>query len=67
MFRALYVEPNPEWELQGRFKKSRFRRPRLVLTADNLEAAVRGCDNYATSKVLRGNLALGYVKIFIIP
>ncbi|EJD04075.1 P-loop containing nucleoside triphosphate hydrolase protein [Fomitiporia mediterranea MF3/22] len=59
MLSAHYVEPIPEWELQGRFQRSRFRRPRLVLTARTLDEAVRGCDKYATTKILRGNLALG--------
>lgn len=62
MLHAHYVEPIPEWELQGSFRKARFRRPRLVLTAKDLDQAVRGCDKYAISKVLHGNLALGYAS-----
>ena len=34
-------------------------RSRKVLTADNLGDAVRGCDTYAISKVVRGPMSLG--------
>ena len=60
MLHAHYVQPIPEWELQrSQYKKTRFRRPRHILSARTLDEAVRGCDNYATSKVARGNLAFG--------
>lgn len=36
---------------------------RMVLTAQNLEDAIRGCDTYAENKVLRGGMSLGYVLI----
>jgi ATP-dependent helicase IRC3 len=38
---------------------SPFMRSRKVLTADNLSDAVRGCDTYVTSKVVRGPMSLG--------
>ncbi|KAG8876820.1 hypothetical protein FRB97_003911, partial [Tulasnella sp. 331] len=38
---------------------SPFMRKRHILTADALDAAIRGCDTYATNKVAFGQLALG--------
>lgn len=38
---------------------SPFMRSRKVLTTDNLSDAVRGCDTYVTSKVVRGPMSLG--------
>ena len=38
---------------------SPFMRSRKVLTAANLSDAVRGCDTYVTSKVIRGPMSLG--------
>ncbi|KAG9034116.1 hypothetical protein FRB95_013761 [Tulasnella sp. JGI-2019a] len=38
---------------------SPFMRKRRILTADTLDSAIRGCDTYATGKVVFGHLALG--------
>ena len=38
---------------------SPFYRTRRILTAQTLEAAVRGCDTYAVTKVVHGPMALG--------
>jgi len=37
-------------------------RKRLILTAESLPDAIRGCDTYATQKVLRGPLVLGLLR-----
>jgi hypothetical protein len=44
-------------------KVSPFMRKRVIMTAETLDSAVRGCDTYAAQKVLRGSLALGYTSI----
>jgi ATP-dependent helicase IRC3 len=41
------------------FKMSPFMRSRKILTAANLSDAVRGCDTYAKTKVVFGQMALG--------
>jgi ATP-dependent helicase IRC3 len=40
-------------------KVSPFMRPRHVLDANSLETALKGCDVYARTKVIRGPQALG--------
>ncbi|KAI5121287.1 hypothetical protein M0805_002330 [Coniferiporia weirii] len=62
MYLGQFVEVIPAWESQVGFGKSRFRRPRNVLTAKTLDDAVRGCDKYATSKVVFGGLAAGLFR-----
>ncbi|KAF5374878.1 hypothetical protein D9758_000323 [Tetrapyrgos nigripes] len=43
-------------------KISPFFRSRHVLTAKKLDEAIRGCDTYVKTKVIRGNLALGLLR-----
>ncbi|KAI0788480.1 P-loop containing nucleoside triphosphate hydrolase protein [Abortiporus biennis] len=43
-------------------KVSPYQRSRKVLTATTLVEAVRGCDTYATKKVIPGTLALGLLR-----
>ena len=38
-----------------------FQRKKHILDAENIAEAVRGCDTYATQKVLEGHVAKGYV------
>ena len=40
-------------------KISPFQKSRKVLSAKTLEDAIRGCDNYAKSNIMKGPLALG--------
>ncbi|KAF9015112.1 P-loop containing nucleoside triphosphate hydrolase protein [Cyathus striatus] len=44
------------------FRVSPYLRRRKILTADALHEAVKGCDTYATTKVLRGSIALGLLR-----
>lgn len=43
-------------------KISPFRRSKKILSAQTLAEAIRGCDTYAQSKVLPGQVALGCVS-----
>lgn len=36
-----------------------FLAKRKILTADSLQAAIKGCDTYVTNKVMHGNAILG--------
>ncbi|THH11226.1 hypothetical protein EW145_g819 [Phellinidium pouzarii] len=44
------------------FGRSSFRRPRNILKAKTLDDAVRGCDNYARTKVVFGSHASGLLR-----
>jgi len=48
-------------------KISPFMRRRLIMTAETLDNAIRGCDTYAAQKVLRGSLVLGYAFLALEP
>ncbi|KAF9237313.1 P-loop containing nucleoside triphosphate hydrolase protein [Melanogaster broomeanus] len=61
-FRATYTEATMHISSARQLKISPFMRKRLILTAQSLPDAVKGCDTYATQKVLRGPLALGLLR-----
>ena len=42
-------------------KISPYRKGKEILVATDLPSAIRGCDTYARTKVLTGNVALGCV------
>ena len=65
-FRATYTEATMHFSSARRLKVSPFMRKRLVLTADTLSDALKGCDTYAVKKVLRGPLAVGYGFLWIL-
>ena len=60
-FTAHYTAAAEGWEMTSKTRKSRFNRPRKILTASALDEAVRGCDTYVLKKVAFGGLALGFV------
>lgn len=64
-FRATYTEATMHFSSARQLKLSPFMRRRLILTADTLSDALKGCDTYAVQKVLRGSLALGYGFVWI--
>lgn len=59
-FSATYTEATMHFASARQLKVSPFMRKRSIMTADTLSDALRACDTYATQKVLRGPLALGY-------
>lgn len=58
-FEAHYTPAALDKVTAATLKLSPFMRSRKVLTAATLNDAVRGCDTYATSKVIRGPMSLG--------
>jgi len=58
-YRATFTEATMHFPSAKALKISPFMRKRLVMTAETLDSAIRGCDTYAAQKVLRGSLALG--------
>ncbi|KAG1833736.1 P-loop containing nucleoside triphosphate hydrolase protein [Suillus variegatus] len=61
-YRATFTEATMHMPSAKAFKVSPFMRKRLILTAETLRDAIRGCDTYAVQKVLRGSLALGLLR-----
>ncbi|KAG2350305.1 P-loop containing nucleoside triphosphate hydrolase protein [Suillus weaverae] len=61
-YRATYTEATMHMPSAKAFKVSPFMRKRLIITAETLGDAIRGCDTYAAQKVLRGSLALGLLR-----
>lgn len=64
-FRATYTEATMHFSSARQLKVSPFMRKRLISTANTLSDALRACDTYATQKVLRGPLALGYASSWV--
>ncbi|KIK94083.1 hypothetical protein PAXRUDRAFT_474057 [Paxillus rubicundulus Ve08.2h10] len=60
--RATYTEATMDFSSAKQLKISPYMRKRLILSAESLPDAIRGCDTYATQKVLRGPLALGLLR-----
>ncbi|KAH7925214.1 P-loop containing nucleoside triphosphate hydrolase protein [Leucogyrophana mollusca] len=61
-YRASYTEATMHMPTAAAFKLSPYMRSRQVLTAQSVSDAVKGCDTYASQKVLRGPLALGLLR-----
>ncbi|KAG1749940.1 P-loop containing nucleoside triphosphate hydrolase protein [Suillus paluster] len=61
-YRATFTEATMHMPSAKAFKVSPFMRKRLIMTAETLSDAIRGCDTYAAQKVLRGSLALGLLR-----
>ncbi|KAG1757630.1 P-loop containing nucleoside triphosphate hydrolase protein [Suillus lakei] len=61
-YRATFTEATMHMPSAKVFKVSPFMRKRLIMTAETLSDAIRGCDTYAAQKVLRGSLALGLLR-----
>lgn len=61
-YRATFTEATMHMPSAKAFKVSPFMRKRLIMTAETLGDAIRGCDTYAAQKVLRGSLALGLLR-----
>ncbi|KAF8846329.1 P-loop containing nucleoside triphosphate hydrolase protein [Paxillus ammoniavirescens] len=61
-FQATYTEATMHFSSAKQLKISPYMRKRLILTAQSLPDAIRGCDTYANQKVLRGPLVLGLLR-----
>ncbi|OAX44240.1 P-loop containing nucleoside triphosphate hydrolase protein [Rhizopogon vinicolor AM-OR11-026] len=61
-YRATFTEATMHIPSAKALKISPFMRKRLVMTAETLDNAIRGCDTYVAQKVLRGSLALGLLR-----
>jgi ATP-dependent helicase IRC3 len=61
-FQAFFAPAMIDKVTSKALKISPFMRSRHILTAKDLSAAIRGCDTYATAKVVFGQMALGYVS-----
>jgi hypothetical protein len=65
-FRAHYT-PTIHPETASALNISKFRANRKILDANSLADAVRGCDTYASEKVLKGRLSLAQVpSLFLV-
>lgn len=60
-FEAHYTPPAFDLVTAKALKTSPFQRNRKILTALNLEDALKGADTYAKTKVVQGPFALGLV------
>uniref|UniRef100_A0A0W0F5M0 P-loop containing nucleoside triphosphate hydrolase protein n=1 Tax=Moniliophthora roreri TaxID=221103 RepID=A0A0W0F5M0_MONRR len=61
-FKATFTPAAMDRATAAGLKVSPYLRTRNVLTAQSLEDAVKGCDTYAKSKVVRGPMALGLLR-----
>jgi hypothetical protein len=62
-FQASFTPAMLDSATSSALRISPFMRSRKVLTAKSLGDALRGCDNYAKSKVAFGPMALGCVSL----
>ena len=60
-YHAHYTPPTMDGGTAYMLKISPYGRSKEILSAADLESAIHGCDTYVRTKVLTGNLALGYV------
>jgi hypothetical protein len=58
-FQAYFSPPTMDKSTAFALKVSPYMRSRKILTAHNLNDAVRGCDTFAKAKVVFGSMALG--------
>lgn len=65
MFVAHFTASVEDWQM-GPQQRSRYLKPRRILTAKSLDEAVRGCDTYVLKKVAFGRLAAGYVSKHVV-
>ncbi|KAL1951850.1 hypothetical protein VTO73DRAFT_999 [Trametes versicolor] len=61
-YQAHYTPPTMTRGTAYMLKISPFRRSKKILSAQTLAEAIRGCDTYAQSKVLPGQVALGLLR-----
>ncbi|KAF9229231.1 P-loop containing nucleoside triphosphate hydrolase protein [Gyrodon lividus] len=61
-FRATYTEATMHASSAKQLRISPFMRKRLIMSAESLPDAIKGCDTYVTQKVFRGTLALGLLR-----
>ena len=60
-FQAHYVPATWDKATAKTFNLSPYLRPRHIMRAPNLEQAIRGCDLYAKSSVVKGPMFHGFV------
>ncbi|OSD03148.1 P-loop containing nucleoside triphosphate hydrolase protein [Trametes coccinea BRFM310] len=61
-YHAHYTPPTMPKGTAYMLKISPFRKSKHILSAGTLAEAIRGCDTYAQTKVLSGNVALGLLR-----
>ncbi|EMD42116.1 hypothetical protein CERSUDRAFT_147660 [Gelatoporia subvermispora B] len=62
MYEAHYTPPTLPVGTAYMLKISPFQKNRQILTANDLVEAIRGCDTYAKSKVLKGPMVAGLLR-----
>ncbi|KAH9898317.1 P-loop containing nucleoside triphosphate hydrolase protein [Cubamyces lactineus] len=61
-YHAHYTPPTMPRGTAYMLKISPYRKSKKILSATDLAGAIRGCDTYARTKVLTGNVALGLLR-----
>lgn len=61
-YEAHYTPPTMTPQTAAMLKISPFQKSRKILSAKTLEDAIRGCDNFAKTNVMKGPLASGLFK-----
>lgn len=59
LYIAHHIPTSPSVSKSDKGKSKAYLQKRKILTADSVQAAVKGCDTYVSKKVMHGNAILG--------